>query len=82
MFLIDYFTIRFVVLDEAHTYQGFLGMNMANIIRRLIIAAEQAGCSPKRIRFIIASATVGNAREMALKLIGYEEIVLERVVWI
>lgn len=27
--------LKFVVLDEVHTYTGFFGANMANVIRRL-----------------------------------------------
>src|SRR6266536_6426557 len=63
----DFFTsLRFVVVDEAHTYRGVFGSHVANVIRRLKRVADFYGANPQ---FILASATIGNPRELAERLI-------------
>lgn len=63
----DFFThLRFVVIDETHTYRGVFGSHVANVIRRLKRVANFYGASPQ---FILASATIGNPRELAEHLI-------------
>ena len=59
--------LRFVVLDEVHSYAGFFGANMANVLRRLERICEHYGARPQ---FICSSATVGNPKEMAEYLTG------------
>ena len=40
--------LRYIVLDEAHTFNGVYGANMASLIRRLKLAVdERGGCSQK-----------------------------------
>ncbi len=58
--------LRFVVIDEAHTYRGVFGSHVANIIRRLKRVAKFHGTNPQ---FILASATIGNPKELAETLI-------------
>ncbi|MEW6084780.1 MAG: DEAD/DEAH box helicase [Chloroflexota bacterium] len=63
----EFFTnLKFVVIDEAHTYRGVFGSHVANVIRRLKRVASFYGSAPK---FILASATIGNPKELAEKLI-------------
>jgi DEAD/DEAH box helicase domain-containing protein len=63
----DFFThLRFVVIDETHTYRGVFGSHVANIIRRLKRVTRFYGASPQ---FIFASATIGNPKELAEKLL-------------
>lgn len=63
----DLFThLKFVIIDEAHTYRGVFGSHVANVIRRLKRIAKFYGSAPK---FILASATIGNPKELAEKLI-------------
>jgi DEAD/DEAH box helicase domain-containing protein len=63
----DFFThLRFVVIDEMHTYRGVFGSHVANVIRRLKRVARFYGANPQ---FIFASATIGNPKELAEKLI-------------
>jgi DEAD/DEAH box helicase domain-containing protein len=63
----DFFTdLRFVVIDEAHTYRGVFGSHVANVIRRLKRVANFYGANPQ---FILASATIGNPKELAEQLI-------------
>ena len=57
--------LRFIVLDEIHTYAGFFGANMANVIRRVSRVCTHYGARPQ---FICSSATVGNPKEMAERL--------------
>jgi len=59
--------LRYVVLDELHVYAGFFGANMANVLRRLERVCEHYGARPQ---FICSSATVGNPREMAERVVG------------
>ena len=58
--------LRFVVLDEMHTYRGVFGSHVANVLRRLKRAAAFYGAFPQ---FILTSATIGNPRELAEHLI-------------
>jgi DEAD/DEAH box helicase domain-containing protein len=63
----DFFThVRFVVIDETHTYRGVFGSHVANVIRRLKRVANFYGANPQ---FILASATIGNPKELAEHLI-------------
>jgi DEAD/DEAH box helicase domain-containing protein len=58
--------LRYVVLDELHTYRGIFGGHVANVLRRLRRVCRFYGCAP---RFICASATIANPRELAERLI-------------
>ncbi|MBI5943924.1 MAG: DEAD/DEAH box helicase [Chloroflexi bacterium] len=63
----DFFSnLKFIVIDEAHTYRGVFGSHVANVIRRLRRVAEFYGAHPQ---FILASATIGNPKDLAEKLI-------------
>jgi len=64
---VDFFrNLRFIVIDELHTYRGVFGSHVANLIRRLKRVAAFYGASPQ---FILTSATIGNPKELAEKLI-------------
>lgn len=58
--------LRFVVLDELHTYRGVFGSHMANVIRRLKRICAFYGAAPQ---FICTSATISNPQSLAEKLI-------------
>ena len=63
----DFFTdLKFIVIDEAHTYRGVFGSHVANVIRRLKRVAKFYGAN---LQFILASATIGNPKELAEALI-------------
>lgn len=62
--------LRWILLDEIHTYQGVFGSNVGQVIRRLRRASEWHGGKP---RFLAASATIGNPVELAGKLTGSQE---------
>lgn len=57
--------LRFVVLDEMHTYRGIFGSHVANVIRRLKRICAFYGSNPA---FILASATIANPLEHAERL--------------
>ncbi len=59
--------LRYIVVDEMHSYRGVFGSHVANVFRRLIRIAAYYGSSP---RFILCSATIGNPAELAEALIG------------
>ncbi len=58
--------LRFVVIDEMHTYRGVFGSHVANVIRRLKRIANFYGASPQ---FVLTSATIGNPAQLAETLI-------------
>jgi len=58
--------LRYVVIDEMHTYRGVFGSNFANVIRRLKRICKFYGSEPQ---FILTSATIANPKELAEKLI-------------
>lgn len=60
-------SLRYVVIDELHTYTGFFGANMANVLRRLERICAHYGSSP---RYVCLSATVGNPLDAAHRLTG------------
>ena len=63
----DFFrNLKFVVIDELHTYRGVFGSHVANVVRRLKRVAAFYGASPQ---FILTSATIGNPNDLAEKLI-------------
>ena len=67
--------LRFVVVDELHTYRGVFGSHLANVLRRLVRVARFHGAEPT---FIFASATIGNPKEHAERMLGQPVELLDR----
>ncbi|MFI5300340.1 MAG: DEAD/DEAH box helicase, partial [Polyangiales bacterium] len=59
--------LEYVVIDELHTYRGVFGSHLANVLRRLQRVCRFHGSNPT---FVCATATIGNPREHASKLLG------------
>ena len=57
--------LRWVVIDESHTYIGAFGAHFANLMRRLRRAVDEVGGNSEALQFIFSSATIGNPAEMA-----------------
>jgi DEAD/DEAH box helicase domain-containing protein len=58
--------LRYIVVDELHTYRGVFGSHLSNVFRRLQRIARFYGSSPQ---FICCSATIANPGELASRLI-------------
>ena len=67
--------LRYIVIDEMHSYRGIFGSHMANLLRRMLRVARFYGANPT---FILCSATIGNPRELAERLIGSPVTLVER----
>ena len=67
--------LRYVVVDEVHTYRGVFGAHVANILRRLRRIAEYYGSSPQ---FVCASATVVDPGALVRDLTGVDARVIDR----
>ena len=59
--------LRYVIIDEMHTYRGIFGSHVAQVFRRLRRICRHYGSNP---RFILLSATIGNPAELAGRLTG------------
>ena len=59
--------LRFVVVDECHTYRGVFGSHVAQVLRRLRRVCARYGAHPV---FLLASATVSEPEVSAARLIG------------
>ncbi len=65
--------LKFIVIDEAHTYRGVFGANCAFLFRRLLRICDYYGSSPQ---FILSSATIANPEEQAFNLTGKKCVVI------
>lgn len=66
--------LRYIVLDELHTYRGVFGSHLCNVLRRLRRIAKFYGREPQ---FICCSATIANPGELAERLLEDEVGVLD-----
>ena len=67
--------LRYIVIDETHTYRGIFGSHVANVLRRLLRLCDHYGSKPQ---IICCSATIGNPRELAETLTGRHMTVVDR----
>ncbi len=67
--------LRYIVVDEVHTYRGAFGSHVANVFRRLLRVCEIHGSRPV---FICSSATVGNPGQHVRALFGRDFRVIDR----
>jgi DEAD/DEAH box helicase domain-containing protein len=59
--------LKYVVVDEIHTYRGVFGSNVSHVLRRLRRICNYWGSNPQ---FITCSATIANPKSLAGELIG------------
>lgn len=59
--------LRWVIIDELHSYRGVFGSHIAHLLGRLRRIARFHGSDP---RFIACSATIANPVDLAERLVG------------
>ena len=66
--------LKYVVIDEIHSYRGVFGSHVGNVIRRLRRTAAHYGANPQ---FLCASATIANPKEHFNKLTGLDARIID-----
>ncbi|MDD4264094.1 MAG: DEAD/DEAH box helicase [Firmicutes bacterium] len=66
--------LKYVVLDEVHTYKGVFGSHVSVVLSRLKRIAEKYNSKPQ---FIMTSATIKNPEELARSLIKEPVLVVD-----
>lgn len=56
--------VRYIVLDEAHVYRGYFGINMALFLRRLMALTRSD------VRLVVSTATLDNTADFVRRLTG------------
>ncbi len=69
--------LKYIVIDELHTYRGAFGSHLANVFRRLSRICRYYHASP---RFLCSSATIANPVELARAVCQREFIRIDRTV--
>jgi len=67
--------LKYVVIDEIHSYRGIFGSHFANVLRRLKRICSFHGSSP---RFICCSATIANPEELARRLLEEDVLLIDQ----
>jgi len=67
--------LRYIVIDELHSYRGVFGSHLANVLRRLKRLCDFYGAKPQ---FICCSATIANPGELAQALTGHTFHLIDR----
>jgi len=67
--------LRYVVLDELHSYRGVFGSHVANVLRRLQRICRLYGSAPQ---FICTSATIANPQALAEQLLEQTVTVISK----
>jgi DEAD/DEAH box helicase domain-containing protein len=67
--------LRYVVIDEVHTYRGILGANVACVLRRLQRVCAHYGARPV---FLTTSATIANPQELTSRLLDREVTLIDQ----
>jgi DEAD/DEAH box helicase domain-containing protein len=65
--------LRYIVIDELHSYRGVFGSHLCNVLRRLRRVARFYGREPQ---FVCCSATIANPGDLASRLIETDVEVL------
>ena len=67
--------LKFVVVDELHTYRGVFGSHMTNVLRRLQRICRFYGSRPQ---FICCTATIANPKDLAERLLEREVLLIDQ----
>jgi DEAD/DEAH box helicase domain-containing protein len=63
--------LRYIVLDELHTYKGVFGSHLSHVMKRLLRIAEFYNSKPI---FIASSATIENPEELFQRITGSKPV--------
>ncbi len=66
--------LKYVVVDEMHSYRGVFGAHVAHILRRLRRACAFYGADPQ---FLCCSATIANPDDLTERLTGVQPVVID-----
>ena len=67
--------LKYVVIDELHTYRGAFGSHLANVFRRLGRVCRYYNSSPQ---YLCSSATIANPVELAEEICGKKFIQISK----
>lgn len=67
--------LKYVVIDELHTYRGAFGSHLANVFRRLGRVCRYYNSSPQ---YLCSSATIANPLELAEEICGHKFIKIDK----
>lgn len=67
--------LRYVVIDELHSYRGAFGAHLANIFRRMKRVCGYYRSDPQ---FLCSSATIANPVELAERICGKDFVLIDR----
>lgn len=67
--------LKLVVIDEVHTYRGFMGSHMCQVLRRFQRVCRHYGSTPT---FVFSSTTLANADQLAAQLTGLNVNVIDQ----
>ncbi|MBD3331357.1 DEAD/DEAH box helicase, partial [candidate division GN15 bacterium] len=67
--------LKYIVIDEVHSYRGVFGSHLANVVRRLQRICRFYGSDPT---FICCSATIANPDDLARRIIGRPVTAIDR----
>ena len=67
--------LRFVILDELHSYRGIFGTHVAHVMRRMKRILALYG---SKVQFIASSATIDTPEEFARNLTGEEFVAVKK----
>lgn len=67
--------LKFIVIDELHTYKGVFGSHVAHVLRRLQRICQFYGSNPI---FICTSATIKNPKELAESLTNTQHALIAK----
>ncbi|TQD23416.1 DEAD/DEAH box helicase [Methanolobus vulcani] len=66
--------LKYIIIDESHSYSGVMGSHMANLLRRLNRICDNYGAKPL---YICCTATIGNPVEHSSALTGREMTLID-----
>ncbi len=67
--------LKYIVIDELHTYRGAFGSHLANVFRRLSRVCRYYHSNPQ---FLCSSATIANPVELATEICGKQFELVDR----